>query len=83
MAARRDQNSAASAVAEHLDDLRAQLSAELRNTPDSEITQRWVAWDAARHAHPVSWLTDSLGVPRVIAVRLVTLAGHLPAHGGA
>lgn len=40
---------------------------------------------AARRDHPVSYLTDSLGVRRVIAiaVRLVTLAGHLPAHGGA
>jgi hypothetical protein len=50
MAARRDQSIAASAVAEHLDDPRSQLPAELRNT---EITQRWVAWDEARRRHPV------------------------------
>ena len=76
MAARRDPNSDASSGADHLDDLRAQLPVELRNGPDREIAQLWVAWNAARHGHPVSYLTDTLDVPSEIAERLVTLAGH-------
>jgi hypothetical protein len=76
MAARRDPNSDASSGVDHLDDLRAQLPAEFRDTSDGEIARLWVAWDAARHGHPVAYLTDTLDVPDEVAERLVTLAGH-------
>jgi hypothetical protein len=59
---------------DHLDDLRAQLPAEFRGAPETEVAQLWVAWDAARHRHPVSYLTDTLDVPPEIAERLIALA---------
>jgi hypothetical protein len=67
---------------DHLDDLRAQLPVEFRNSPDREIAQLWVAWDAARHGHPVAYLTDTLEVPPEIAEQLVSLVGHGPTDGG-
>jgi DNA-binding transcriptional LysR family regulator len=62
----------------HLEDLRAQLPAEFRDAPDAEIAQLWLAWDAIRHGHPISYLTDTLAVPDELAHRLVQLVSPPP-----
>jgi hypothetical protein len=59
---------------DHLDDLRAQLPAEFRDAPDTQVAQLWVAWDAAHHGHPMSYLTDTLDVLPEIAEPLIALA---------
>ena len=64
--------------ADHLDDLRAQLPAEFRGAPDAEVALLWVAWDAARHGHPVTYLIDTLAVPEELAHRLVAHVGAGP-----
>jgi hypothetical protein len=64
--------------ADHLDDLRAQLPTEFRGAPDAEVALLWVAWDAARRGHPVTYLIDTLAVPEELAHRLVADVNAAP-----
>lgn len=65
---------------DRLDDLRAELPEPFRDAPDRQIAQLWVAWDAARHGHRVSYLTHTLAVPADIAERLIA-AGEADRQG--